>query len=40
MARAVIGGLLSSTLITLIIIPVMYSVFEGMGRKKKTSVEA
>jgi HAE1 family hydrophobic/amphiphilic exporter-1 len=40
MARAVIGGLLSSTLITLIIIPVMYSVLEGMGRKKKTSVEA
>jgi HAE1 family hydrophobic/amphiphilic exporter-1 len=34
MARAVIGGLLSSTLITLVIIPVMYSVFEGMGRKK------
>ncbi len=37
MARAVIGGLLSSTLTTLIIIPVMYSVFEGLGRKKKTS---
>jgi len=33
MARAVIGGLLSSTLITLVIIPVVYSVFEGMGKK-------
>jgi HAE1 family hydrophobic/amphiphilic exporter-1 len=35
MARAVIGGLLSSTLITLVIIPVVYSVFEGWGKKRK-----
>ncbi len=28
MARAVIGGLLSSTLITLVLVPVVYSVFE------------
>jgi len=35
MARAVIGGLLSSTLITLVIIPVVYSIFEGMGKKKR-----
>ncbi len=35
MARAVIGGLLSSTLITLVIIPVVYSVFEGVGKKAK-----
>jgi len=35
MARAVIGGLLSSTLITLVIIPVVYSVFEQMGKKRK-----
>ncbi len=35
MARAVIGGLLSSTLITLVIIPVVYSVFEEMGKKRK-----
>jgi HAE1 family hydrophobic/amphiphilic exporter-1 len=38
MARAVIGGLLSSTLITLVIIPVVYSVFEGLGKKKKAQV--
>jgi len=35
MARAVIGGLLSSTLITLVIVPVMYSVFEGMRKKSR-----
>jgi len=35
MARAVIGGLLSSTLITLVIIPVVYSVFEQMEKKRK-----
>ncbi len=34
LARAVIGGLLSSTLITLVFIPVVYSIFEGMRRKK------
>jgi len=39
MARAVIGGLLSSTLITLVIIPVVYSVFEGLGKKKAVAVE-
>ena len=30
MARAVIGGLLSSTLITLVFVPVVYSVFERL----------
>ncbi|MFH2107394.1 MAG: efflux RND transporter permease subunit [Chrysiogenia bacterium] len=29
MARAVVGGLLSSTLITLIVVPIVYSLFEG-----------
>lgn len=38
MARAVIGGLLSSTLITLVIVPVMYSVFEGMRKKDKAQI--
>jgi len=32
MARAVIGGLLSSTLITLVFVPVVYSLLEGMRR--------
>jgi len=36
MARAVIGGLLSSTLITLVIVPVVYSIFEGKLKEKKT----
>jgi HAE1 family hydrophobic/amphiphilic exporter-1 len=36
MARAVIGGLLSSTLITLVIVPVVYSIFEGKLKKEKT----
>jgi HAE1 family hydrophobic/amphiphilic exporter-1 len=30
MARAVIGGLLSSTLITLVFVPVIYSIFERL----------
>jgi HAE1 family hydrophobic/amphiphilic exporter-1 len=34
LARAVIGGLLSSTLITLIVVPVVYSVFEKVGKNK------
>jgi HAE1 family hydrophobic/amphiphilic exporter-1 len=29
LARVVIGGLLSSTLITLVLVPVVYSIFEG-----------
>jgi len=37
LARAVIGGLLSSTLITLVFVPVVYSVFER-GLKKKNVV--
>ncbi|HDP94841.1 MAG TPA: efflux RND transporter permease subunit [Candidatus Aminicenantes bacterium] len=34
MARAVIGGLLSSTLITLIVVPVMYSFLEEKRKKQ------
>jgi HAE1 family hydrophobic/amphiphilic exporter-1 len=30
MARTVIGGLLSSTLITLVFVPVVYSIFERL----------
>ena len=35
MARAVIGGLTSSTIITLLFIPAVYSVAESLFRKKK-----
>jgi len=35
MARAVIGGLLSSTLITLVFVPVMYSLFERKIKHSK-----
>lgn len=40
MARAVIGGLLSSTLITLVVIPVVYSLFEQGLRRKRTTNSA
>lgn len=36
LARAVIGGLMSSTLITLLFVPVVYSLFEGLKNLKKT----
>ena len=41
MARVVIGGLASSSLITLVFVPVVYSLFEGLRRKEKQeAVEA
>jgi len=41
MARVVIGGLVTSTLITLVLIPVIYSLVEQkMGKKRKVSQEA
>ncbi len=39
MARVVIGGLTSSTLVTLILVPVVYSLFEGFGRKATEPAE-
>lgn len=33
MARVVIGGLTSSTLVTLVLVPVVYSLFAGSGRR-------
>ena len=38
LARVVIGGLLSSTLITLVLIPVIYALFEQRLIKKKQQV--
>jgi len=35
LARAVIGGLLSSTLLSLIVIPVIYSIFEHVSSKQQ-----
>jgi len=35
MARAVIGGLISSTLITLVFVPTMYSIFERGDKKQE-----
>jgi len=35
LARVVIGGLFSSTLITLVLVPVVYSIFEQRLKKKK-----
>jgi HAE1 family hydrophobic/amphiphilic exporter-1 len=37
MARAVIGGLLSSTLITLVFVPVIYSIFERLSTPAATT---
>jgi HAE1 family hydrophobic/amphiphilic exporter-1 len=36
LARAVVGGMLSSALITLIFVPVVYSYFEEKSRKRKS----
>nr|MDA3834089.1 efflux RND transporter permease subunit [Spirochaetales bacterium] len=40
MARAIIGGLLSSTLITLVVIPVVYALFERKNLKLKAFVKS
>ena len=34
MALAVIGGLVTSTILTLVVIPCLYYVFDKMGRDK------
>ena len=35
MARSVIGGLLAGTLLTLIVVPVIYAIFEKYGAKRR-----
>jgi HAE1 family hydrophobic/amphiphilic exporter-1 len=37
LARAVLGGLTSSTLITLVVVPVVYSIFERKKDKKSVA---
>jgi HAE1 family hydrophobic/amphiphilic exporter-1 len=34
MARAVIGGLVTSTILTLIVVPVVYTYLDGLGRRR------
>jgi len=38
MARAVIGGLITSTLLTLIVVPVAYTYFDDFGEWVKRKV--
>jgi len=38
LATVVIGGLITSTILTLIVLPVLYTYFEGYKRKSKTNV--
>ena len=33
MARAVIGGLITSSLLTLVVVPVVYTFFDDLGRR-------
>jgi len=33
MARAVIGGLITSTILTLLVVPVMYSWLDDLGKR-------
>jgi HAE1 family hydrophobic/amphiphilic exporter-1 len=35
MARAVVGGLITSTLLTLLVVPVMYTLLEDLAKKLK-----
>ena len=34
MAIAIIGGLLSSTILTLVVVPVFYAIFERLKRRR------
>jgi HAE1 family hydrophobic/amphiphilic exporter-1 len=40
LARVVIGGLISSTFITLIVIPVVYSIFEQRRQRRVANNQA
>ncbi len=36
MGRAIIGGIITSTLLTLVIVPVLYAIFETWLEKRRT----
>jgi HAE1 family hydrophobic/amphiphilic exporter-1 len=42
MARAVIGGLITSTLLTLVVVPVVYTLLDDLGAlvRRKRGIEA
>lgn len=40
MARAIVGGLLSSTLITLVVVPVVYTFFEGKAFREEALISS
>jgi cobalt-zinc-cadmium resistance protein CzcA len=40
LATVVIGGVISSTILTLLVLPVLYSVFSGTQRTRKTEERA
>ena len=37
MGRAVIGGVITSTLLTLVVVPVLYTYLDTWGRKMKSA---
>jgi HAE1 family hydrophobic/amphiphilic exporter-1 len=39
MARAVAGGLIAGTFLTLFLVPVLYALFERVGLRKKQAAE-
>ncbi len=38
MAEAVIGGLVTSTILTLFVVPIMYTVFDDLKRKFRKKI--
>ena len=35
MGRAIIGGVITSTLLTLVVVPVLYAIFEGIKERRR-----
>jgi hypothetical protein len=38
MAHAVIGGIITSTALTLVVVPVLFTYFDTLGRRVKTRI--